>query len=117
MEHATWNGQRLQTTVEVANAILDSMRQLFEEQNRQNDLKFATKVELNEVKEELSDFKQEFIEFRHDHLTGMDALMTELKAMREEQTGANYRQSQHSDQLQQHEIRITAIEDQLELAV
>lgn len=45
-----------------------------------------------------------------------DALMFELKAMREEMTIMNYRESDHSDQLENHEHRLEKLETSLQPA-
>lgn len=94
------------TVAEGINATLDVMRQMFKDQDLRNDAKFVTKDELKEGLREL----------RRENLDYKDALMTELKAIREELTTSGYRQREHSNQLEDHEIRITAVEGTLHLA-
>lgn len=57
---------------------------------------FATKNELVEVKEEM--------------ITRFDAVMFELKAIREDMAAMLYRQREHSDQLEEYENRLSILE-------
>lgn len=86
----------VQTTLEATNAVLEAVQRMFEEQDQR--------------------YEEKFKEFRKENLGYMDALMTELKAMREEYAVSTYRQAQHSDQLEKHETRIVMIENKLQLA-
>ncbi|HEX7017347.1 MAG TPA: hypothetical protein VF209_00360 [Patescibacteria group bacterium] len=76
---------------------------MLNEQDIKNDLKFATKNELQE-------FREEFQTFKEQNLTMLDQIMSELKAVREELVTGGYRQATHSDQLADHETRITTLE-------
>lgn len=68
---------------------------------------YATRSEMYAMGEDIkSELKNEFI-------TRFDAVMGELKAIREELTLGNYRRSENSDLLENHENRITCIETQL----
>lgn len=60
---------------------------------------FATKEELQDV--------------RNDMITRFDAVMFELKAIREDFAASTYRQSIHSDTLENHEERLTSLETPL----
>jgi hypothetical protein len=51
---------------------------------------------------------------RNDVITRLDALMHELQAMREEMTVFAYRQSEHSDQLENHATRLAGLETKLD---
>ena len=66
---------------------------------------FATKDDLEQIKNE---FK--FIPNKEEFFSKMDELMIELKASREENEISNHRQSEHTDQLEDHEVRITKLE-------
>ncbi|MFH2118552.1 MAG: hypothetical protein ABII10_02355 [Candidatus Paceibacterota bacterium] len=65
---------------------------------------FATKQEMND----------RFIEMENKirvlFLERFDEVMFELKTIREEQVVGGYRQAEHSDQLENHEGRITKLE-------
>jgi hypothetical protein len=63
---------------------------------------FATKEELLT--------KIEFQEFKNTFFNMVDQVMGELKTTREEQTIGAYRQSEHSDQLEDHHDRIVKLE-------
>ncbi len=79
-----------------------------------------TKKDLRMVDEMLSDrlrffvTKTELDEFRHDLkndiLSFKDAILGELKAIREDNAAALYRQMEHSDQLGNHEKRLVKLE-------
>lgn len=71
----------------VSDAILQGVQRMFDEQNRQNDLKFATKFELKEVKNKVDKNYEMVVE-----------MIGEVKAMREEHTVSGYRQIKHTDQ-------------------
>lgn len=60
---------------------------------------FATKEELQDV--------------RNDMITRFDAVMFELKAIREDLAASTYRQIIHSDTLENHEERLTTLETPL----
>lgn len=64
---------------------------------------FATKKELLETEQRL---KNEFV-------TGFDAVMHELKSIREEISVMLYRQSENTEAITEHEERIKSIEDKL----
>lgn len=49
-------------------------------------------------------------EFKEELYSRFDAIMGELKAIREEIAASLYRQREHSDQLENHEARLTKLE-------
>jgi hypothetical protein len=62
------------------------------EMAEQNALMLKTFVTLDEFKDEMS--------------TKFDAVISEIKAMREDMAAMLYRQREHSDQLDNHEVRL-----------
>lgn len=86
--------------------ITKGIQVMFDEQNRRNDLKFATKVELQGVKDDVETVKHK-VDRNYDLIVSM---VGDLKAIRENQAAADYRQSQHTDQLANHETRLLALE-------
>ncbi len=59
--------------------------------------------------------KDEFKKFTDKVLERLDAVMGELKAIREEQTLASGRVSEHSDSLEDHETRLGKLEKRISL--
>jgi len=87
---------------------------------------FATKEDLKEIRSDLNGFatkkdldrfatKKDLDRFvtKEEFLTSFDALMHELKAIREELTLGSYRRLENSDLLENHEERITIVEKKL----
>lgn len=64
---------------------------------------FVTKEELSELEKRL----------KNDFLIGFDAIMHELKSMREEITIMFYRQSENTEKIESHEVRIKNIEEKI----
>ena len=65
------------------------------------------------TKADLTKLKEIFVtrdEFKEELYTRLDAVMGELKAIREEIAASLYRQREHSDQLENHEMRLTKLE-------
>ncbi len=58
-------------------------------------------------------FDKKLIDFSDKILTAIDAVMGEIKTMREEHAAFAYRQSKHSDQLEDHETRVVKLETQV----
>ena len=54
--------------------------------------------------------KGEFLELKNEFFNRIDAVLFELKAMREDMAVAHGRQSMHSDVLENHEERLVMIE-------
>jgi len=81
---------------------------------------FATKKELKELKEEvhtISDKLDNFIIYsektfatKEEMFTRFDAVMFELKAIREDMAAMFFRQKENTDILNTHELRITDLE-------
>jgi hypothetical protein len=80
---------------------------------------FATKKDLEEfaTKKYLEKFatKKDLEKFvtKNEFFAAFDALMHELKAIREELTVGSYRRSKNHDSIQNHEGRLTLIESKL----
>jgi hypothetical protein len=55
-------------------------------------------------------FEEKFTILRNEILNFKDAILTEIRDMRLELVVLNGRSSMHSDQLENHEVRITKIE-------
>jgi hypothetical protein len=55
--------------------------------------------------------KEEFFAFKDQILTSLDAVMGELKAMREELIVTNYRQRENTDRIDVHEERLRILEE------
>lgn len=71
---------------------------------------FVTK---DEFKAELFELKTEMLNTfatKAEMLAGFEAVMGELKAIREELAALSFRSREHSDQLENHENRLTALE-------
>lgn len=62
------------------------------------------------TKQDLAKLESKFNSKHEQIITMLDSVMGELKAMREESSLTTNRQSAHSDQLENHEGRITHIE-------
>ncbi|HEX7017885.1 MAG TPA: hypothetical protein VF209_03190 [Patescibacteria group bacterium] len=82
--------------------LIKGIQVMFDEQDRRNEKKFVLRTE--------------FQEFKDQNLIMLDGIMSEIKAMREEMTTFGYRQAKHTDQLDDHETRITTVESHLRLA-
>lgn len=99
--------------------ITKGIQVMFDEQNRQNDEKFATKVEVQLVREDVRELKDRVttLEKKFDqNYTLLVDVVGNIKKILENQTTSDYRQAHHSDQLTQHETRINTIEHHLGLA-
>ncbi len=70
---------------------------------------FATKTELIELEARL---ESKFVT-KDEFLKGFDALMFELKAIREDLAVTTYRNSEISKKLENHEDRIISVEEKL----
>lgn len=66
---------------------------------------------LEEKLEEKFEEKLKFLPTKDEFYEKMDEVIGEIKAMREELTMQSGRISEHSDQLETHEVRIDALED------
>ena len=60
--------------------------------------------------EKLDKVDEKLTKFKDDILTAVDGVMGELKDMREEQTIASAKLSEHSDTLENHETRLQKLE-------
>jgi hypothetical protein len=80
----------------------DELKDQLKDQLRDHLKNFVTK---DDLREQLNKFIT-----KDDFFTKMDALLYEVKAMREEMAVIVYRQSEHSDQLEDHEVRLTKLE-------
>lgn len=65
---------------------------------------------VDEVVEEKLGEKTRFLPTRDEFYEKMDEVMGELKAIREEQTVFSAKVADQSDQLEDHEVRITKLE-------
>lgn len=86
---------------EFALEITTGIQRMFDEQDRKNEEKFVT--------------KDEFREYKAETTSTLATIIGELKTIREEQIMGGYRQIQHTDQLENHELRITRAETHLHL--
>lgn len=76
-----------------------------------------TKTDINQLKTIFvtkGEFKEEIKLLREEFITRFDAVMFELKAMREEMSAMLYRQREHSNQLENHEERLAEVETKLD---
>ena len=77
---------------------------------------FVTKAEFQREIARLKEVfvtKEEFFDFKDQMITNFDAILHELKGMREEMTINFHRRTENSQQLEKHETRITTLEEKL----
>ncbi len=56
------------------------------------------------------EFQDGIAELRSDFFGKFDEVIGEIRAMREEMAAMFYRQQQHTDQIENHEVRLTKLE-------
>ena len=77
----------------------------------EGDVRKIIKEELKKAKSEwLDEFIKKVAKFKDEVIISLDKVMGELKAIREEQVIITGRTSQHTDTLENHEARITKLE-------
>lgn len=79
--------------------------------------KFATKTDIYRLENRVDDLEEKFIgklvEFKDKILNAVDAVIKEVKAMREEQTAHSGQHMRISDEIENHEERIEKLEGHL----
>ena len=75
-------------------------------QKDKQEIKTIFKEEFDEQYEK----RFKFLPTKEEFFTAMDEVMGELKGIREEQELITHRVSQHTDQLEDHETRITKLQ-------
>lgn len=75
------------------------------------DMRISFRREIREL------FEDQMMQIKDVVATSEDKVVGELKAMREEMAAMNYRQAVHSDQLENHENRLTHLEHRPKLAI
>lgn len=87
------------------------MKAGFDRTDRKFDKMLATMSgKFDELRVDIHELKDKYFQLNDNLLATKSDLMGEMKAIREEQMVGGYRQSQHSDQLEDHETRITKLE-------